>query len=118
VRGELDATPVRCRESGGSLARSSWGIFDTDSPALPQPPVGRAQEQVQFVAALVEQGMAQEESEVGRAGGVRDGVAPGEAASEEDALGECVGGGGVEQIPENSSTNWSCSPRINEAIVV
>ena len=52
----------------------------------------RAQQQVQFCSLLVYQGMAEEEGEVGRAGGVRNGIAPGEAASIENALGEGVRG--------------------------
>src|ERR1035441_1576245 len=43
--------------------------------------------------------MAEKEGEVGRAGSVRDGVAPGKAALIENTLGESVGSRRVQQVP-------------------
>ena len=70
-----------------------------DLPARLEPPVRRAGQQVQFVAPLVHQGMAQHEGEVRRPGHVRDRVAPGKTPLEVNAFGKRVAGRGVEQVP-------------------
>src|ERR1039457_5497648 len=83
-----------------TLFRSVCGrVLDADFPAVFEPPIGRAQEQVQFVSLLVHQSMAEENGEVGGAGSVGDGVAPGKAALIEDALGEGMSGRRVQQVP-------------------
>ena len=74
-------------------------MLDADFAACFQPPFRRAAEQVQFMAALVDQRVAQQSSIISRPGRVRDRVAPGLALLIVDAFRERVGGCRVQQIP-------------------
>jgi len=65
---------------------------DADFPACFQPPVWYAAEQMQFVAALVDQRVAEQEGEIRRARGVWNGVVPGDAFLVVNPLGERVRG--------------------------